>query len=76
MDGNGNVKFLIDGVKPVVDVTGFTFDDGDVVHAFYSQLNDTNGDPVVRLIEWESGHLSARGLVDINDISEAGQDVL
>lgn len=70
----GKVKFLIDGAAPTTDVTGFTFDDADTVHAFYSQLNDVAGDPGVTLIEWESGFLSSRGLDGVSDLTEALQN--
>ena len=76
VDGAGKVKFLIDGAKPTTDITDFTFDDADVVHAFYSQLNAGAGDPAVTLIEWESGHMSARGLTGRDDVVEAAQNVL
>lgn len=70
---SGQVKFLIDGVAPTVDVTGFTFDSADVVHACVMLLTDAAGDPVVTLLEWESGHLSARGLDGISDLNDVVQ---
>lgn len=69
----GLCKFLYDGEAPVVDVTGFSFDSGDVVHAIVSELNVTTDDPEFTIMEWESGLLSSRGLADITDILEDTQ---
>ncbi len=67
----GLCKFLYDGEPPTVDVTDFSFDSGDVVHAIVAELNDAAGDdPEVTIMEWESGLLSSRGLVGITDVLE------
>jgi len=64
---SGYARAFIDGVSPSTDVTNFVFDDGDVVHAFFTILNAAAGDPTVDLIEWESGLMSSRGLASIED---------
>ena len=69
----GLCKFLYDGLPAATDVTDFSLDSGDVVHAIVAELNSTTDDPEVTLMEWESGLLSSRGLADITDIFEAGQ---
>lgn len=63
----GYARAFIDGASPSTDVTNFVFDDGDVVHAFFTILNAAAGDPTIDLIEWESGFLSSRGLAMIED---------
>ena len=47
VSANGTVKFLIDGAAPTVDVTGFQFDDGDVVNAVFTCLADAGGTPAL-----------------------------
>lgn len=64
---NGVVKLWIDGADPTVEMAKYTFDDGDVVHAFLTNLNDTTADPTITVMEWESGFLSSRGLVFSGD---------
>jgi hypothetical protein len=72
VDANGNCRAFIDGADPSTNVTNFTFDSGDVIHAFYSQLNDAAGDPTVTLIEWESGVWANRGIDAITDLRDYG----
>jgi len=66
---SGAVKFLIDGLAPTVDVTGFTFDSGDSLFPFVWVLNDVAGTPGVIVQQWESGLLTHRGLDGINDLT-------
>lgn len=73
VSSTGAVKFLVDGAAPTVDVTGFSFDDGDTVNAILTTLNDIAGDPGVVVREWESGFISSRGLTGIQDLAEAAQ---
>ena len=76
VSNTGVVKFLINGAAPATDVTGFTFDDGDVVHATFACLANTTSVPTVTLLEWESGFLSSRGLDSITDVVEASNTTI
>ncbi len=59
---DGVATAFIDGEFPTVQIAAFTFDDGDVVHAEHSVIIDASGaDPVVDIMEWESGFLSTVG---------------
>ena len=69
----GLVKFLYDDLPPTTDITGFSMDSGDTVHAQVSVRNATTDDPEVTIMEWESGLISSRGLADISDTFEAAQ---
>ena len=74
VDGTGLCKFLYNGAAPATDITTFSFDSGDVVHAFISVLEDAPAaDPVVSVMSWESGFISSRGLIGIGDLFEQPQ---
>lgn len=72
VNSSGYARAFVNGAVPSTDKTDFQFDSGDVLHAFYTQLNDAAGDPTVSLIEWESGLWSSRGLGAIDDSDTAG----
>jgi len=72
----GAVKFLINDVAPATDVTGFTFDNADVVHAFLGFVANTTSAPTPTLFEWEQGFMSSRGLENVADLNEASQSTV
>jgi hypothetical protein len=64
----GYVKYLVNGAAPTVDVTSFQFD-ADTLVPFVAVVADFASDPGVKLIEWESGLLTERGLDGVNDLT-------
>lgn len=56
VDNTGLCKFLYDGAAPTVDVTGFSFDSGEVLVPFVF-LDTETGDPGVSISSWKVGYM-------------------
>lgn len=55
---------------PSTDFTTFDFTDGDVVIPVLYVVTTGTSEPLVSLLEWETGYLRDRGLEDANDFTE------